>query len=270
MELPDRLKETGDEADEDVVPQQGGQQMFMNMNQSIFGLIAAAGSTVDFKDRFEGPSSDEDEADHERLRVGKSRGKEKQKEPEDLTRSQILKTSSSDKPEKKHRRRLSTQLLQSLPHLPRLSSRSKSKSSKLASPPLSTNASEVPQSLSNKDDLDPRSPEIEITRADRAGSIAPVMSRMLEARAEMAARPSFDLERLSGDMRRGGDVDTGDTELALRLKEIFEFDHPEKVLEGKWHSLALYIITVMLTILRRIPLLAPTKRTTSRLHVHYS
>ncbi|KAH6638541.1 autophagy-related protein 26 [Truncatella angustata] len=234
MELPDRLKETGDEADEDVVPQQGG-QMFMNMNQSIFGLIAAAGSTVDFNDRFEEQSSDEDDTDHQKHPLGRTRGKEmeKAKEPQDVSKSQTLKKSSSDKTEKKHRRRISAQLLQSLPTLPRLSSKSRSKSSKLKSSPHSANTSDLAGSPSYNDgSLDPKSPDIDITAADRRGSAAPVMSMMLEARAEMAARPSFDLERLSVDLRRGGDAaDNGDTELALRLKEIFEFDHPEKVLE---------------------------------------
>lgn len=265
MELPDRLKEIGDEADEDVVPQQAGHQ-FMNMNQSIFGLIAAAGSTADFKDRFEGQSSDEDEADDDRIAPGKNRGKEKQREREDVSRSQVLKTSSSDKPEKKHRRRISAQLLQSLPQLPRLSTKSRSKSSKLRSPP-SAATSEVPGTASHKDE--PRSPDIEITREDRGGSIAPVMSRMLEARAEMAARPSFDLDRLSGDMRRGGDLDTGDTELALRLKEIFEFDQPEKVLEGNvaW----LYTIAGLVADnLARIPMLATPECTAPGIHVHHS
>ncbi|KAK6067998.1 udp-glucose:sterol glycosyltransferase [Seiridium cupressi] len=231
MELPDRLKETGDEADEDVVPQQGGQQMFMNMNQSIFGLIAAAGSTVDFNDRYEGQSSDDDEPSDDRLGLRRQKGKEK--EGEDVAKSQGLKKSSSDKTDKKHRRGLSAQLRQSLPQLPRLSSKSRSKSSKLKSPPLTAQTPGSPQEDFQQDGAsDPRSPSIDVTANDRHGRTAPVMSMMLEARAELAARPSFDLERLSGDMRRGGDAtDNGDSELALRLKEIFEFDQPEKVLE---------------------------------------
>jgi sterol 3beta-glucosyltransferase len=244
MELPDRLKETADEVDEDVVPQQGGQQMFMNMNQSIFGLIAAAGSTAHFNDRFEEHSSDEDEAVDDPSDGGKGKSRDKQRE--DITKSQILKKSSSDKADKKHRRRISTQLLQSLPQLPRLSTKSRSKISKLKSPPLNVETPELPAVDSHKDDsAEPTSPDIEITVADRDGRTAPVMSRMLEARAEMVARPSFDLERRSGDVGRGGDASTSnDTELAMRLKEIFEFDQPEKVLEGKstcpldeWHAI---------------------------------
>ncbi|KAI1848441.1 hypothetical protein JX266_005747 [Neoarthrinium moseri] len=226
MELPDRLKDLGDEAGEDVVPQQAGHQMFMNMNQSIFGLIAAAGSNVDFNDRFEGQSSDDDEGtdDH---------GKGRTKEQEDVSKSQILKKSSSDKTDKKHRRRISGQLLRSLPQLPRLATRSKSKSSKLKSPPLPAIDTDDHEPISPAlDSSYPKTPGTEATRLERRGSAAPIMSRMLEARAEMSARPSFDLERLSGDHRRGVHTeDTGDTALARRLKEIFEFDQPEKVLE---------------------------------------
>ncbi|KAI0121737.1 glycosyltransferase family 28 domain-containing protein [Xylariales sp. AK1849] len=226
MELPDRLKDTSEEGEEDVVPQQGGPQMFMNMNQSIFGLIAAAGSNVDFNDRFEGQSSDEDDDD----RLGQAKGKGK--EADDVARTQVFKKSSSDT--KNHKRRISGQLLRSLPQLPRLATRSKSKPSKLRSPPLgATVPDEDGPGSPSVDSSNPQSPNIEVTRADRdGGRLAPVMSRMLEARAEMAARPSFDLERLSGDQRRGGGVaDNEDSALARQLKEIFEFDHPEKVLE---------------------------------------
>jgi sterol 3beta-glucosyltransferase len=228
MELPDRLKNIADDGEEDVVPQQGGNQMFMNMNQSIFGLIAAAGSNVDFNDRFEGQSSDEDDGDDDNAPVKHAKGKGK--EQEDVAKTQVLKKSSSDK---KHMRRISGQLLRSLPQLPRLSTKSKSKSSKLKNPPHTaappgTDGSSSP----NIDSSGSKSPNIEITGDDRENRLAPVMSRMLEARAEMTARPSFDLERLSGEQRRGVDDDGGDSALARQLKDIFEFDHAEKVLEG--------------------------------------
>lgn len=80
------------------------------------------------------------------------------------------------------------------------------------------------------------------TRAERSNSVRsiPVMSRMLEAKAELAAlRPSFDFDRKSKDKSRGssgGHVsddtdDTGPTALSRRLMEIFEFDRPEEVIE---------------------------------------
>lgn len=235
MELPDRLKETGDEVDEDVVPQQGGHQMFMNMNQSIFGLIAAAGSTADFNDRFEEHYSDEEDAADQRLETKGAKGKGPDRA--DVIDPQALRKGSSDKSEKtakKHRRRLSSQLLHSLPQLPRLSSKSKSsRSSKLKSQPLDLNPSSDDANAGEAGASGLQSPSFEsTTKAERDVRTAPVMSMMLEARAEMAARPSFDMERLSGDLRRGTDAsENADTELAVRLKEIFEFEQPEKVLE---------------------------------------
>ncbi|GKT51060.1 sterol 3-beta-glucosyltransferase UGT80A2 [Colletotrichum spaethianum] len=61
MELPQRLKEGDNRREGDPVPNQGP-SVFMEMNQSIFGLIAAAGgSRVGFQDLFE--SSDDESAD---------------------------------------------------------------------------------------------------------------------------------------------------------------------------------------------------------------
>ncbi|ORY58906.1 uncharacterized protein BCR38DRAFT_71930 [Pseudomassariella vexata] len=225
MEIPDRFKD-GDDGEEDVVPTHQGTQMFMNMNQSIFGLIAAAGSTVNFNDRFEGQSSDEDDGDdddHSRLSKGKER--------EDIAQTQVLKRDMSNKDKNgKHRRRISGQVLRSLPQLPKLTARSKSKSSKLKGPSLTSAFKGDGSSSPNLESA--RSPTVEVTKADREGRLAPVLSRILEAQAEMSSRPSFDLERLSGDHRRGGEAtNAGPSALAQKLKEIFEFDHAEEVIE---------------------------------------
>lgn len=266
MELPDRLKDTGDEVDEDVVPQHGGHQMFMNMNQSIFGLLAAAGSNVDFNDRFEGQSSDEDDGSDDRP-SGRAGGRE-HKRREDASRSQILQKSSSDKTDKRHRRKLSDQLLRSLPHLPRLSSKSKPKPSRLKGSPLPTpEEHEVLSPTSASSGL--ASPDLDSARDDREGRPAPVMSRMLEARAEMTARPSFDLERLSGDHKRGIDDPDGDSALARRLKEIFEFDQPEKVLEGIVPPSLTCRPPVSNLFGHRIPVLAPPERAAPGLYVYH-
>src|SRR3982074_642167 len=56
MEIPKRF-EDGDDADEDCTAPKGQNMM---LNQSVFGMIAAAGSQVDFNARFEG-SEDEDD-----------------------------------------------------------------------------------------------------------------------------------------------------------------------------------------------------------------
>ncbi|KAI6088336.1 glycosyltransferase family 1 protein [Hypoxylon rubiginosum] len=231
MELPDRLKDHGDDIDEDVLPPSQGPQMFMNMNQSIFGLIAAAGSNVDFNDRFEGQSSDEDDGD-----LGSK--PRRPKEMETIAQTTVLNKTTSDREKgEKHRRRLSGQLLRSLPQLPRITSAARSKFKQSKSSGLRPSDSSVDadgegegENLSLPTD-NSRMPPLEVTKTDREGRLAPVMSRMLEARAEMSSRPSFDLERLSGDHRRGDGDEAQPSRLARQLKRIFEFDEPEEVID---------------------------------------
>lgn len=251
MELPDRLKDNGKEEDneEDVLQSQGG--MFMNMNQSIFGLIAAAGSTVDFHDRFEGQSSDDEEDVPNPMAMtiagpgikGTARNRETAGTGKSLSQTVVLNKPSASGtadagPSNTHRRRLSGhKLLQSVPGLSRLSSSHKSKSKQHKGTAMADNkieeeedpdpSSPLPPSNEDENKVPGLAPPIEIVRAE--GNGAPLMSRMLEARAEMAARPSFDLDRLSGEHRRD---DTGETgQLAKKLKDIFEFDSAEEVIE---------------------------------------
>ncbi|KAI8627611.1 glycosyltransferase family 1 protein [Xylariaceae sp. FL1651] len=232
MAFPDHFKDLQDDADEDVLPPSQGPHMFMNMNQSIFGLIAAAGSSVDFNDRFEGQSSDEDDgaaADDD-----DAEGKVEGRRHEQVAKTTILKKSSSGKEKgnqsEKSGRRISGQLLRSLPQLPRLATRSLSKHSKLknSQPPDSSVDTESKMMVSPI--AESQTPTIEPSQAEGEERLAPVMSRMLEARAEMSSRPSFDLESLSRDQQNEKDK-SGPSALACKLKEIFEFDHPEEVIE---------------------------------------
>ncbi|KAK1960779.1 glycosyltransferase family 28 domain-containing protein [Colletotrichum sublineola] len=256
IELPERLKEGDDSREEDLVPTQGP-PMFMNMNQSIFGLIAAAGSRVDFHDRFE--SSDDESADdhdhHDRHRESaddKTRGlghllHRKQRRPDtqqqpDLSKTTVLKKDSSSKSEK-HRRKISgSKLLRSLPALPRLP-RHKSKKEKSKPQSPSEEASHASEARSTQpanhireeeeaEEEEEEEEEEDEDEDDRDQRLAPVMSRMLEAKAEMSARPSFDIERLSADQLTYSDsAESNSNALARRLQEIFEFDHPEAVIE---------------------------------------
>ncbi|OLN91682.1 Sterol 3-beta-glucosyltransferase [Colletotrichum chlorophyti] len=248
VELPERLKHGDDSREEDLVPTQGP-PMFMNMNQSIFGLIAAAGSRVDFHDRFE--SSDDDSGDEDRQHAGdrfdgaedRTHGhghglflhrkhRRSHNEP-DVAKTTVLKKDSSSKTEK-HRRKMSgSKLLRSLPALPRLPRhKSKKESSKLQPP--SEEPSEPSESPSSQPVHDTRDEDDEDSEDDRDHRLAPVMSRMLEAKAEMSARPSFDVERRSGDHLTYSDsTESNAHALARRLQDIFEFDHPEAVIEGR-------------------------------------
>ncbi|KAJ9144670.1 Sterol 3-beta-glucosyltransferase [Pleurostoma richardsiae] len=232
MELPDRLRETLSDVerdDDDLLPpaQSGGAGVFMNMNQSIFGLIAAAGSRVDFNNRFEGQSSDEEEGDEEEgAEADDERSPGTTMAGAGVAQTTVLRKPSGSK-DRFHRRKISeSKLLRSLPTLSRLSSKTKSKSAakgKRLEPQIREESE--PESTGVESPLD--SP---VTSAETR--LAPVMSRMLEARAEMSSRPSFDLERLSGEKARtsGSETDTGPTDLAKRLMEIFQFDVPEEVI----------------------------------------
>ena len=232
MEIPERFRD-GDDADEDCTALHGANAY---MNQSVFGMIAAAGSQVDFNARFDGQSSDDEEDSGE----PSSQSSEVQvnTRPEKQT----------GKPEK-HKRKFSEHKL--LRSIPRLGTKSKSKSS-----PKDT-GSPTPE-LTSEPSASFSTPDIHVSRMHSRA--APVMSRMLEAKAEMAMRPSFDLPR---------DTDNGEggpSSLAKRLMEIFHFEKAEDVIEGMTRFQLLLEICAKSN---RISMLAAEKRAFARLHVHY-
>jgi len=202
MEIPERFKD-GDDADEDCTAVHGGNAF---MNQSVFGMIAAAGSQVDFNARFDAQSSDEEDetepsSQSSELQVDKTRQGKSEK--------------VSSKSEKHKRKFSENKLLRSIPRL----GKSKSKSPRSPSSP-------VPESSS-----EPAAPAIQVSRT--MSNHAPVMSRMLEARAEMSMRPSFDLPRnTDGASDTEDEGGKGSSSLAKRLMEIFGFETAEDVIEG--------------------------------------
>jgi len=273
LAFPDRFKDLRDDTEEDVLPPSQGPQMFMNMNQSIFGLIAAAGSNVDFNDRFEGQSSDEEDGAHddskEDNRDADLPGKRRLQER--ITKTTILKPRSSSKESndtnenEKQEHGASGHLLRSLPQLPRLARSSLSNRTRFRRlrPFNTSGGNETRMPASPTADSPP--PAAESDLADRGDRPEPVMSRMLEARAEMSSRPSFDLEGLSKDQQNKG-LETGPSTLAQKLKEIFEFDELEEVIDGMTQQ---HYALFMANNHNRIPLLATPKCPSSRLLVHY-
>ncbi|OAA73722.1 UDP-glucose:sterol glycosyltransferase [Cordyceps fumosorosea ARSEF 2679] len=214
-DLPEPLQDSDDSADE-AHPQVMATPMSVNMNQSIFGLIAAAGSRVDFHTRFDGNSSDEDDG-----------SKESPSGPPSTSQTTVL------RPTAKHKKSLSKhRLLKSFATLPRLKAKSKHEPSKLSQPPPSAE-----ENTENSDASDTQ-PSLAADARAPTPRRPSVMSRMLQARAEMSSRPSFDIERRSADLRPSEDDDET-TPLARRLMEIFEFSEPEQVIEGAVASLTL-------------------------------
>lgn len=217
--FPEPLRESDSE---DSAQEDDGQTeappMFMNMNQSIFGLIAQASSRVDFNDRFDGMSSDEE---------GES---SQQNRTESIAQTSILQPTGKGKDKVHRRRKLSEhKLLRSLPALPKLRSRHKSQPSRLSAPVETADEADDEEGGGS---LLP-APDLTLSRQDTQGRLAPVMSRMLEAKADLSSRPSFDLDRLSSDVSRSSDGDEVSA-LSKKLKEIFEFDEFEQVIEGSF------------------------------------
>jgi sterol 3beta-glucosyltransferase len=224
MDFPEQLqhKDGDEDQEEDVLPigLGNGNHSFMNLNQSIFGLIAAAGPKVDFNDRFEGNSSEEEEPDesdndgaHPKHKEGPAAGK--------LAQTTVLKQPAS-KTSQHHRRKFSdSKLMKSVPILSRLSTKSRSKRENKEAVSQIQEESEPESSAGDG-------------KASQEIRLAPMMSRMLDARAEMSARPSFDLERRSIDRRDESSetTDPGPSELSKRLQKIFDFDEPEELISG--------------------------------------
>ncbi|RFU73949.1 autophagy-related 26 [Trichoderma arundinaceum] len=223
-ELPEPLQGSDDDTSENVGVTQAN-PMAVNMNQSIFGLIAAAGSRVDFNTRFDDGSSDEDEGGG--LKPLSSRHR-------DLSQTAIFGSLPAKDKRLGHKKKLSGhRLLKSFASLPKRKSGSGKSSSQLWEP-----TQEVDEQSESSDPPSPKKPS---QQPEEDLRIAPVMSRMLEAKAEMASRSSFDIERdSSGPERTDEGEEEGETEgegndvtaLAKKLMEIFDFDEPERVIEG--------------------------------------
>lgn len=228
LDLPEPLKQSDsdDEESPNDPASQRGRAMSVNMNQSIFGLIAAAGSRVDFNTRFDDGSSDEDDSENSKASAGS----------QDLSQTIILPPQDKDT-RRGHKKKLSSghRLLKSLSTLPKRKSK-KRETSRLSAPVMES-------SDDARDSAEFPTPAIALEKDDNR--LAPVMSRMLQARAEVASRPSFDLERRSSDLGATDDSDESSA-LAKRLMEIFEFDEPEQVIEGKLQLQLLYCICVTL------------------------
>ncbi|KAG6188188.1 Sterol 3-beta-glucosyltransferase [Claviceps purpurea] len=214
LDLPEPLRQsdTDDETSPNDTTSHRGRAVSVNMNQSIFGLIAAAGSRVDFNTRFDDGSSDDEDGDDAT-----------RPESQDLSKTVVLSPRTKDERDG-HKKKLSTgqRLLKSLSTLPRRKLK-KSQSSR-----ADTAALEVSDDA-NESTEDPPTPTGAVD-VEHSRRLAPVMSRMLQARAQMAARLSFDMERRSSDMAASGDSDESSA-LAKRLMEIFQFDEPEQVIE---------------------------------------
>lgn len=207
VQYPDRLK-VGADVHDDVTAAKG--QPAQQMNQSVFSMIAAAGSKVDFHARFEDESSDsEEEDDPSTLPYGL-----------DMHNTDVLSYEpvSEQRDPRATGQKLGKQQWQhtALKPLPKLNLRTiqeKNYMSESSGMPFA----ELP-SISSPASITPRD--------------APVMSRMLEAQAQLGASAEG-LNMPKAESSPGKLKDRNNpSNLAIRLKEIFGFEKPEEVISG--------------------------------------
>ncbi|OAP58917.1 hypothetical protein AYL99_06214 [Fonsecaea erecta] len=210
--IPSRLR-LGDDAQEDVTaPNRGSNMPAQYMNQSIFSMIAAAGSRNDFNTRFDESSDSEDEIPEEQGQpaidnvspsVAPGTGSKE--------RQSVATKDGKITSEKKINRLSSQRLVQSLPRLPGRPIRRKEGTPRQDPSPESDVTSE--SSRSNPRD-------------------APVLSRLITAEAqfqESAEGQDQMLESPTALKSRSRGDSTPQTLLATRLMEIFGFEVPEPV-----------------------------------------
>ena len=212
IHFPERLKE-GSDVHDDVT---GGRDT-QRLNQSVFNMVTAAGSHVDFHARFDEASSESDEetlSSQAKDEVGSMassvENRQRSSESRDVPSSSTPK--SKEKPEKK-RRTGDRGLFKSLPKLSLRPVREKD--------PMSQSQILPPKGEPSKEDVLPSATSSRITPRD-----APVMSRMLEAEAQLESSTSpLDVNKPLDNIE-----EKINSTLARRLMEIFGFEEPEDVL----------------------------------------
>lgn len=193
-QLPPRLRVVDNDERDATAPPRGQASHEQNMNQSVFGMIAAAGSTVDFKTRFD-ESSDTDDDD------GNKDTKQTDREKTSTTRRRLDRSSLK-------------KVTYSVPRLSRRIPRSPVSPTKPQQPPSAVVVSGEDDGDDEQETEDPRD--------------APMMSRLLDAEA----RFEDETESPHHNVTVGGSrADTRQaTLIETRLQEMFGFDTPEPVI----------------------------------------
>lgn len=217
----------GDDADEDVTAPTGATRpQLMHLNQSMLSLIQAAGSKKDFHSQFDESSGSDTEEEGgpatAAAATASSRPRHSAEEGRDGRDSGA--TPSSERPSRETSRPVPA-LLATQPEkrlsaqrrlLPKLSVRSKRERNYMSH-------SMILPPRGERDSLGAESPN--------TPRHAPVMTRMLEAQAQLTRSPELTPEAAQSleDVAEGK-LDHLDESLEMRLQEIFGFDAAEDVL----------------------------------------
>lgn len=208
VQYPERLKE-GEDVHEDVTAPKG--KTSQNMNQSVFSMIAAAGSKVDFHARFEDESSDGEDVESSSV-VLESQNQASEPSDESSMRQTVCQRYE-------HRSDYGTRR-----HLPKFNLRTIREKNYMAQSSQAEPAertSPIPSSAN-------------ITPRD-----APVMSMMLEAQAQLGSSiADLATQEESKKISEQHGSRAGLSNLVIRLKEIFGFEKPEEVISGTFLDIA--------------------------------
>ena len=212
VQYPERLK-VGEDVQEDVTAPKGNIPQYMN--QSVFSMIAAAGSKTDFHAKFDDESSSSGEEEEDKRKKGDSEEIVPKPRPEGDVPEQ-----PGDSMKKKHSirgsgNRSKNKLLKSLPKLNLRTIKEKNYMSQSMILP----SAEAVTPIGSLRIPTPRD--------------APVMSRMLEAEAQLSSSISpkdhvLMTSNTAGDQK----AEHSPPSLVTRLREIFGFEQPEEVISG--------------------------------------
>ena len=209
VQYPERLRD-GADAQEDVTALHGKIPQYMN--QSVFSMIAAAGSKSDFQARFDDDGSSESDSESDLL---KPSAHETQDGGPAKERSMERSHNETDGPKRSDSKARSFSRYSMIKSLPKLNIKTNKERSYMSKshvfPPLSGETS--PRDYNSK------------TSTPRQ---APVMSRMLEAQKQ-ANSPLADVDEKE-DSRVVPNDAPGPSSLAIRLMEIFGYEEPEEVI----------------------------------------
>lgn len=212
VQYPERLK-VGDDVQEDVTAPKGNIPQYTT--QSVFSMIAAAGSKTDFHARFDDESSSSGEEEGDKRKKSDTEEVVSEQRPEadvhekqgDSMKKKFSTRGSRNRPKNK--------LLKSLPKLNLRTIKEKNYMSQSMILP----SAEAVTPIGSLRIPTPRD--------------APVMSRMLEAEAQLSSSLSpkdqiLATSNMAGDQKAEQDSSS----LVTRLREIFGFEQPEEVISG--------------------------------------
>ena len=206
--------ELGEDAEHDVTTPQGQAPQLFHLNQSVFSLIAAAGSKSDFHGGFDEDSSGSDTEQEAHSSTTESAAK---LATEPKLEKKDHESALSGKPRPKldtgQRRRSESKLLRSLPKLNIRTKRERNYMSQSMILPPKREGSHSPMSPPAATPRD-----------------APVMSRILEAQAQLEQEPEEEIqEDGSSILKAEPKEERRPVSLEQRLMEIFGLSGPEEV-----------------------------------------